>query len=310
MFINKSQRTTYRPNSEEMATNNNKTTTLAVSDSADDLLCCSYNRQWYVIDERGVDEGGQVVSRVKKPMKVTAEQFSSFVNSSSDNKWREFLTPTNIARLRWKEGDFMYAVYDVEGFPRSNNILLSIPPEVGQKVFPKMHSDVSNDPEAFALPIAGDSEKRNRRNQDRIDALKWVPTDCQTTNNKGKTLKPCRPNLQNSTNATVPAHTKKLFDDMLKALQPKTSNGKRKMGSDKDAETNNIPDFMCVHTKKRNKLLPGMLWEVSCDLKGNTCTFEQIGGTSYLRCYKASDSGLGGVEEEAHADCDEEEDES
>jgi len=271
---------------------------LVVADSTDMACVIPFNRQFYVFDTKSVEDGGMVVSSVKSCYKCTVEEYTSFRDSSSDAKWRDFLWPSNILLLELEEGRFPYAFFDVEGHENSRYVANPIPIEVAQKIFPKLLVDVELDPERFGLRLNGVDEAKVKKAKNRIDALRWVPTDCQSSNNKSKTLKPCRPNPQTNGLQTTSPSIKKMHDDMFKILcPPKTSVNKRKSTSAKDSAdaAHAIPTGVTFKTKD---LLPGICWDMVAELEGGTPKMEIVGDRCYVRVHKKAKVSVEAEEEQ------------
>jgi len=262
---------------------------LVVADSTNLKCVIPFNRQYWELEDQMVADGGKVISRAKSPMKVTTEQYTSFMNSTSDQKWNSYLLPTNILLLEMNEGKYPYAFFDVDGHENAKLICNPIPMEVAQKIFPKLLAEVQKDPEQFGLKLTGVDESKAKKNQGRIDALKWVPTDCQSDNNKSKTMKPCRPNPQSNDMSPTPIAVKKMHDEMMKAFAPKTTGSKRKLAEKESADANAIPDGVTFQVKR---LLPGVEWDMVAPLCGGIPKFEVIGDRCYLRLHKRTKPAL------------------
>ena len=261
-------------------------TALVTTDNSDVVShVVPFNRQFYQFDDRFVDEGGVIISAAKAAQKISAEQYASFCTSTSDSKWKDFLYPTNLMFLRASEGPYPYAVFSVAGIENSKFLCNPVPSEVAQKLFPKMHEDALRDPEKYNLKLSGLDESKIKRNQTRIDALKWKPADCQSTDNKSKTLKPCRPKPPSNTPNFWPCSVsnKKIFDDIVKALGPKATSTKRKIGDKDTVDDNTPPSSVSFKTKE---LLDGMDFEMSVRLSGGTPEFKVVGDRCYLHVYK------------------------
>lgn len=232
-------------------------------DNADIPLVVPFNRQFYEFNPASVKDGGDVVIPVKVALPVSAEAFASFIHSTSDVKWVDYIKPTSLLFLKSVEGVYPYGVFDVAGQKNAKFICVAVPFEVSQKVFPKLYDKVSQNPDEYGLNMNG-SKNSVQRNQERIDALKWVPTDCQSTNNKSKTLKPCKPSpLVNQWAQADPAIIK-MLNEVLKNLSPKNQGTKRKVGETGD-DSMTVPSFATFRTTGN---FPHTLWDLALDLSG------------------------------------------
>lgn len=190
---------------------------------ADDVTTTSlrpvvpFNRKFYSFDRRSVDDGGPVVFKPKKRLAITIEQFRSFANSGSDKLWRDFLLPTNLWFLKTKEGKTPYIAFDIEGVPQASNLVFYVPPEVASRVFPVLKEKVVADPKAYGLKVGEDGEVV-AKDQLRIDALDWTPSDCSIVKDGEK--KVVRPSPVENGWHPVNKDVEKLLLDTQKVIQP------------------------------------------------------------------------------------------
>ena len=151
-------------------------TALVTTDNSDRLdYVVPFNRQFYQFDMRFVEEGGAIVSSCKSAQKITPASYTSFCQSTSDAKWKDYVSPTNLMFLRAAEGDYPYALFSVEGHENSKFLCNPVPVEVAQKLFPKLYEQTVANPEKYNIKLAGIEESRIKRNQMRIDVLKATP---------------------------------------------------------------------------------------------------------------------------------------
>jgi hypothetical protein len=272
------------------STNKDTSTAVAISDANPNLqidYVVPFNRQYYKVNKEKVEKGGVVVSGVKEALKITAKEYASFVSSTSDSRWLPYLSPKNILTLQGAEGVYPYAVYEIDNHENSKYICNPIPPEVGQKVFPKLHAAVTKDPKTYDLPIQGEgvSESKAAKNQAKIDALKWTPSDCQSNSNKSGTMKPCRINPQANKWDHTSLEVKKVLDEMFKVMVPKDKpTGTKRKAVDKEGpDANAVPDGVTFQTKG---LLPGILMQGKIELLGGVPKFEVVGDACYMHVYQ------------------------
>ena len=170
-------------------------TALVVSDAASPPThVVPFNRSFFEFNAASLEEGGVIVSSCKQAMKISGEEFSAFYQSTSDAKWASYVRATNLMFLKASEGTYPYALFAIEGFDFSKLVCNPIPLEVATKLIPKLYEDTKRDPEGNGLKMKDIEDSKIKRNQARIDVLKWKPSDCQSTANKQKVMKPCKPN--------------------------------------------------------------------------------------------------------------------
>ena len=280
---------------------------LIITDHTDLSCCIPFNRSYYIFDQRSVDEGGHVVTSAKSCLKISPEQYCSFKDSASDAKWNDFLLPTNIITLKLQEGTYPYAFFEVAGFENIKYLAHPIPVEVAAKVLPKLLTLVEADPESYNLKLHGVDEGKARKNQARIDALRWTPADCMSSANKSKKMKPARPSPVTNGLPTTSVAMKKIFDECLRKLAPpKPSVAKRKAGGEKELAVSQIPNGIVFN----RELLPGVEFDMAAPLNGGVAKMEVVGDRCFVRVFKRAKACGADAEEETAAAAAEEAEEA
>lgn len=122
-------------------------------------------------------------SKISIPMPISLHDFSTFIHHKSNpsrasEKWRPFINIKNLCEVTVDEGSFVYASFDVEGYPLMKYRLLPVPAEVALKLFRGMHSEILADPAAYKLDLDAALESRRLRHCARLAVLEWVPSKC------------------------------------------------------------------------------------------------------------------------------------
>lgn len=192
-----------------------------------------FGRHQYVIPKDQVKIG------VKKKLSITLQDFIEVFGvksspSRSPEKWSRFITALNFGMVNVNEGVYPYVIFDVEGHPSMRNVAHFVPTEPAGRLFPALYEMASKDPEAHGLKISSGTEEQQARYKMRLDALKWVATDCQSSNNKSGELKPVTPNpLTNKWSVVpdafvVPWCTKNVDPPVKPVAKSKLTGNKRK----------------------------------------------------------------------------------
>lgn len=206
-----------------------------------------HGRSHYKPTTKSTEDGGVVKSFAKRPVKLTQKELIDMVSTKGNEKllnlWSGKVTPNNVMRLTGKEGEYLYCVFEVDGFPDQNKKAIPLPVEVAEKLAKKAHAMAKDDPSKYGLKLTHSDETVRARHQERLDALKWVGTDCSRPDKEGK-QKPCVLNPKES-EGWVLCPAKLVPKCSLSEMAPKSS----KVGNKRAAEAPPCPDFMTMVDK-------------------------------------------------------------
>ena len=116
--------------------------------------------------------------------------------------------------------------------------------------------------------------------------------DCQSTANKQKVMKPCKPNpsANNPSFWACNASNKKVFEEIFKRLAPKSAAAVKRKAAEKESESASAPPARATFRTK--DLLPGVEWEMTQKLLGGAVPkLEVIDDRMFLRVYKRARTG-------------------
>ena len=199
-----------------------------------------FGRKFFSFDKRLVEDGGSVLVKYKKRLKITVEKYQSFVNSGSDKPWKDVILPSNLQFIKCVEGSYPFSFFEIEGFPDSVHLPVRVPAEVAQRLFPSLKENALANPEAFGLQTDDDG-KLLPKDAARVDALDWTPMDCVAQ--KDGELRPVFPNPAKNSWQQVSKEVEKLLFEALHKIQPpsaaKLANEKRSR-DEKLAEACNV----------------------------------------------------------------------
>ena len=204
---------------------------MALKDLSDDLLypLVRFGRSQYTVPKGDVEVG------IKKRMHVTVDEFKSFMGagtspSRSPSVWRPYLNAFNLAFVKFAEGVYPLTCFDVEDHPQMSNCFHFVPADVAKVLIPEIQAEAQADPAKYGFKLDSGTEESKVKYQKRLDALAWVPTDCQTENNKAGVLKPTVPSPQTNKWSTVATakHVVWCCTPPKRKTQP-PANGKRKL---------------------------------------------------------------------------------
>lgn len=150
-------------------------------------------RSHYTFDQRSVADGGCVVSFAKKPVEVENRVLYDMTTKKGDELyklWEGKIVPNNVMRLAGVEGEYVYAVFSVDGHPDQSKKAYPIPLDIAEKVLSSAYEAAKANPSSFGLKLNHSDEAVKRRHQERLDALKWDSSMC-TREDKDGNSKPC-----------------------------------------------------------------------------------------------------------------------
>ena len=207
--------------------------TLRVPVENDGAFYVPDGRSHYTFDQRSVADGGCVVSFAKKPVEVENRVLYDMTTKKGDELhklWEGKLSPNNVMRLAGVEGEYVYAVFSVEGHPEQSKKAYPIPLEIAEKALSTAYDAAKSNPAAFGLKLAHSDEAVKRRHQERLDALKWDSSMC-TREDKDGNSKPCiikpKDNVPKWTLVPAKSVPKSSFLE-FQASKPQRTAGKRK----------------------------------------------------------------------------------
>jgi len=165
-------------------------------------------------------------SKVSTPMKISLKEFATFVHLKSNpsraaDKWKPYININNLCEVTVDEGSFVYASFDVEGYPFVKYRLLPVPAEVATKLFGAMHAAVSADPSAYKLDLDAVVESRRLRHRARLAVLEWNPSKCI----KRDTCRPGVPSPRDQSVGWKQVPALMFVPSCLKELEPVTAAG-------------------------------------------------------------------------------------
>jgi hypothetical protein len=199
----------------------------------EDTLFVPDGRSHYKFDQRSVADGGCVISFAKKPLDVENRVLYDMTTKKGDELfklWDGKVVPNNALRLSGTEGEYVYALFNVEGHPEVSKKAFPVPLEVAEKVLTKAYNAAKANPSNFGLKLNHSDEAVRQRHQERLDALKWDTSMCVRADKDGNN-KPCliKPKDNASKWTLVPAKSvpKSSFVEFLAPKAPRVA-GKRK----------------------------------------------------------------------------------
>jgi hypothetical protein len=226
---------------------------------------------------------GRVIVAHKKAKKVTLSQYRSFITATSPELWAPYITPTNLLYANVEEGTYVYAVFEVEGYPASAKLLKEVPSEVMNRLLPPLYAKVKADPAAFDLPVDTDNNTKNKRNALRVETLGWVPKRCSEVRS-------------GTTRAVKPSHEKNGFSKLDEQQTKYFAALKRELDSPinrkRFVEDTTIPSFLELVRPGAVGLLKNEEWKMAIDGSDQIQVYA-TDGKLFLTSYKKQNTGEG-----------------
>lgn len=169
-------------------------------------------------------------------MAISLAEFVSFCTSGtspsrSPEKWKKYVSANNYGMVSVDEGRYPFVMFDVDGFPAMKEVVHFLPLEPALKLLPALYDLVKDDPESHGIKInSSKNEDSRQKHRARLENLKWVPTDCVSSQNKSGTTKPTLPNPLTNRWTHVPTafQVKWCVQPEAKATKKSVSGSKRK----------------------------------------------------------------------------------
>jgi len=106
----------------------------------------------------------------------SVEELNELHATKAPEKWMPYVAPDTLIHIKGSEGNLVYTTFSIEG-TNQDRFIESIPRSVAEKNFPKHLKEWMEDSERPKPEDAPDDRARERQ-QKRMNALKWKPSDC------------------------------------------------------------------------------------------------------------------------------------